>query len=144
MEKRKWKLNKAFAITVVFTLCVAILTACGGQKQLSSDFDTDKVKEAASKVITAVNEQDGDALREISNDAMKTALTDEALAPVFQAIGEGGVFQEIKEINVASSTDPKTKVDYAVAVARAQYEKKAFVYTISFTKDMKLAGLYYK
>lgn len=144
MKQRKWKLNKTFAIAMVLTMCVAILTACSGQKQLSSNFDMDKVKEAASKVITAVNEQDGDALREISDDAMKTALTDDSLAPVFKAIAEGGVFQEIKEMNVASSTDPKTKVEYAVVVANAQYEKKAFVYTISFTKDMKLAGLFYK
>lgn len=144
MEQKKWKLNKVFAITVVLTLCVAILTACGGQKQLSSDFDSDKVKEAATKVITAVNEQDGDALREISDDTMKTALTDETLAQIYKAIGEGGVFQEIKEMDVASSTDSKTKVEYAVVVAKAQYEKKAFVYTISFTKDMKLAGLFYK
>lgn len=144
MKQKKWKLNKVLAATVVLTLCVAILTACSGQKSLSSDFDTDKVKEATTKVITAVNEQDGDALREISDDSLKTALTDEALAPVFQAIAEGGVFQEVKETNISSSTDPKTNVEYAVAVAKAQYEKKAFVYTISFTKDMKLAGLFYK
>lgn len=145
MKKKTWNLKKVFAFGTVLVLCLALLTACNaGQKKLSTDFDQDKVKEATTKVITAVNEQDGDALREISDDAMKSALTDDALAAVYKAIGEGGAFKEIQDVNIAGATDKETKVEYAVSVARAQYEKKAFVYTISFTKDMKLAGLYYK
>ena len=139
------KLKKMFVLGAVLVLCLALLTACsGGQKKLSDDFDQDKVQEATAKVIDAVNAKDGDALRELSDDKMKSALTDDALAAVYKAIGEGGAFQEIKEINIAGASDKDTKEDYAVAVARAQYEKKAFIYTISFTKDMKLAGLYYK
>ncbi|WP_283606570.1 DUF3887 domain-containing protein [Faecalispora anaeroviscerum] len=145
MKKKTRYFKKIFALGTMLVLCLALLTACNaGQKKLSTDFDQDKVKEAASKVITAVNEQDGDALRKISDDTMKSALTDDALAAVYKTIGEGGAFQEIKDVNIAGATDKDTKVEYAVAVARAQYEKKAFIYTISFTKDMKLAGLYYK
>lgn len=138
------KFKKWIVLAAAAVLCLTALTACNTQKPLSSGFDEEKVKAAVGKVIEAVNEQDGDALRELSDDTMKSTLTDDSLAPVYQAIGEGGAFQEIKEINIAGATDKDTKVEYAVAVARAQYEKKAFVYTISFTKDMKLAGLYYK
>lgn len=145
MMKKTQKLKKMFAFGTVLVLCLALLTACSdGQKKLSDDFDQDQVQEATTKVIDAVNAKDSDALREISDDTMKSALTDDALAAVYKAIGEGGAFQEIKEVNIAGASDKNTKEDYAVAVARAQYEKKAFIYTISFTKDMKLAGLYYK
>jgi predicted lipid-binding transport protein (Tim44 family) len=138
------KFKKWIALLGAVVLCLAVFTACNTQEKLSTGFDEEKVKAAVGKVIQAVNEQDSDALRELSDDTMKSTLTDDSLAPVYQAIGEGGEFQEIKDINIAGATDKETKVEYAVAVARAQYEKKAFVYTISFTKDMKLAGLYYK
>lgn len=75
---------------------------------------------------------------------MKSALTDNVLAAVYKTIGEGGAFQEIKEVNIAGALDKNTKEDYAVAVTRAQYEKETFIYTVSFTRDMKLTGLYYK
>lgn len=145
MKKKMQKLKKILMFGTVLVLCLALFTGCSrGQQKLSDDFDQDKVQKAATKVIDAVNAKDSDALREISDDKMKSALTDDALAAVYKAIGEGGAFQEIKEFNVAGATDKDTKEDYAVVAARAQYEKKALIYTISFTKDMKLAGLYYK
>ena len=58
--------------------------------------------------------------------------------------GEGGAFESIADMSVAGSTDQSSGVEYAVVVAQAKYELRSFVYTISFDKQMQLAGLYYK
>ena len=41
-------------------------------------------------------------------------------------------------------TDKNIKEELAVVIARAKYEIKTFTFTITFTKQMKLAGLYFK
>jgi len=58
--------------------------------------------------------------------------------------GGGGTFEEVSNISVAGSTDKTSGEEFAVAVVKAKYEIRSFTYTISFTKEMKLAGLYYK
>lgn len=75
---------------------------------------------------------------------MKEALTDDVMKQIYDAIGEGGTFVEIKEVSVAGAKDKASEEEFAVVVASAKYEIKTFVFTITFTKQMKLAGLYYK
>jgi len=128
---------------LVLALCAAALTGCGSQK-LSDDFDKAALEEAAGAAIHAINEKDAAALRDMCNVRMRDALTDDVLAQVFEAIGEGGAFQEVSEISMAGSKDKETEEEYAVVVAKAKYENRNFTYTLSFTKQMKLAGLYYK
>lgn len=143
MKKQTVKLRKWLAISVLAAFCLVVFTACA-QPGLSGDFDEAAVKSAANEVVEAVNSKNSDKLREMSNETMKAALTDEALDSVYQAIAEGGSFQKITDLSVAGASDKETKEEYAVAVAKAEYESKSFVYTISFSKDMKMAGLYYK
>ena len=125
----------------MFKLYDYFLDGCGGQA-LSSDFDEAEVKAAAEDVIVLVNENDSEGLRGKSNAAMKNALTDETLDSIYEAIGEGGAFKEVENMSVAGTTE--NDEDLAVVAAKANYENKSFTYTITFTKDLKLAGLYYK
>ncbi len=129
--------------TLILILSLALLTACTSPG-LSEDFDEEEVKTAAGEVISYINNRDGESLLEISTVAVKNALTDEVLEEIFEAISEGGDFLEIEEISVGGSKDKDTEEEYAVAVAKTKYEHKNFIYTLSFTKQMKLAGIFYK
>lgn len=137
----KSKVKSICILVLSMIMCFGVLTGCGGQA-LSSDFDEAEVKAAAEDVIALVNENDSEGLRGMSNAAMKNALTDEVLDSIYEAIDEGGAFKEVEDMSVAGAT--KNEEDLAVVAAKANYENKSFTYTLTFTKDLQLAGLYYK
>lgn len=130
-------------ITCAVLVFGALLSGCSGQK-LSGDFNEDDVKKAAENVISLINSQDTEAIKELCTVKVKEALTDEVMTQIYEAIGEGGTFDEVEEMSVAGATDKASEEEFAVVVARAKYEIKTFVYTITFTKQMKIAGLFYK
>jgi hypothetical protein len=88
--------------------------------------------------------QDTEGLRAIFTEQMNTAITDEVFTQIYAAIGEGGAFEEIESMTVIGSTDQSTGEEFATVITRAKYAAKTFTYTISFNKDMQVAGLYYK
>lgn len=132
-----------YVIVLTIVICLTFLTGCMSTK-LSEDFNADEVKSTAENVIDLVNSQDSEGLKEMCTVQMRDALTDATMKQIFDAIGEGGAFEQVSDITVAGSTDRSSGEEYAVAVVKAKYEHKTFTYTISFTKQMKLAGLYYK
>jgi hypothetical protein len=137
-------ITRRIGIAMLFlVMTVAMLTGCGGQK-LSDDFDVDDVKAAAENVITILNRQDSDALLELCTVQMREALTEDVLRKVYEGIGEGGTYIGIEDIRVGGITSKQSEEEFAVVVAKAKYEIKKFTYTITFTKQMKLAGLYYR
>jgi len=135
--------RKASLLIGIAVLCLALVTGCGST-ELSDKFDRAEVESSAKEVIQLVNAKDGEAIRAMGTTAVKEALTDEQMKPVYAMVDEAGEFKDVKDIVVVGQTDKKTKTEYAVAVAKAEYENKTLTYTISFTTDMKLAGLYVK
>lgn len=131
------------SLLLVVFMCLALFGGCAGQK-LSSDFNEDEVKKAAGNAITLINDRDSEGLKEICNVQMKEALTEDVLEKVYEAISEGGKFEKIEDMSVAGFTDKSSKEEFAVVVAKVKYEIRTFTYTITFTKQMKLAGLFYK
>lgn len=144
MTSKKRDMKRRALLFLVSILCVILLAACSSEKKLSSDFDQVKVEEAGKKVIDLVNAQDNQALRDMGVEELKQGLTDEALQPVHDRITLVGDFKGIENMEISGHTDDAGN-EYAVFVARAEYgDKQAVVYTITFTKDMKLAGLFAK
>lgn len=139
MKKSKIKLFSILCLIICFTL----LIGCTNPR-LSDDFNVDTVKKSVEDVISYINNKDSESILEISNVAMKNALTEDILQEIYEAIGEGGEFKEIVDMSVGGKKDKHSEEEFAVVVAKAKYENKNFIYTISFTKQMKLAGLYYK
>ncbi|HWS30947.1 MAG TPA: DUF3887 domain-containing protein [Clostridia bacterium] len=117
---------------------------CSAVPPLSDSFDEETVKQSAKDVISLINAQDGESLRNMSTTTLSDALTDEKLAEIYTAISENGAFTEFGEAAAFGSSDKSTGIEYAVVVQQAKYEAKALTYTISFDTDMKLAGIYYK
>lgn len=126
----------------VIALLLSVVVVAGCAAELSSAFDEAVVEQSAHDVIGMINDHDSEGLRAMCTPEMASALTDEAFAGIFAAVDEGGAFTEITKMSVVGATDDG--VDYATVVAVAEYENKTFTYTISFTEDMKLAGLYYR
>lgn len=141
MKKSGCKIAGISALAAV--MCFVLLTGCIGQ-ELSGDFNEEEVRKAAENVIILINDQDSEGIRELCTVRMREALTDDVLDQIYEAIGEGGQFENIEDMSVAGTTDSQSGEEFAVVVARAKYEIKTFTFTISFTKQMKLAGLYYR
>jgi hypothetical protein len=142
-EMKKSNINVSIVFTLIAALCIVFLAGCTSPK-LSSAFDEAEVKQAAENVIDLLNRQDSAGLRELFTAQMDAAITDEVLSQIYAALAEGGAFESIADMSVAGSTDQSSGAEYAVVVAQAKYELRSFVYTISFDKQMQLAGLYYK
>ncbi len=140
---KKSNINLSIVFTLFAALGIVFLAGCTSPK-LSSDFDEAEVKQAAENVIDLLNRQDTAGLREIFTAQMDAAITDEVLSQIYAALAEGGDFESIADMSVAGSTDQSTGTEYALVIAQAKYELRSFVYTISFDKQMQLAGLYYK
>lgn len=143
MSRQRGSRRRGLAI-LASILCLFLLTACNKElPALSSKFDPAKVEEKAKSVIALVNAQDGQAMREMGTEEIQQSLTDEAMKPVYDALQKAGALKEIKDIQLAGNTDSAGQ-EYGVFVAKAVYEKKNFIYTITFTPDMKLSGLFFK
>lgn len=141
MNKSRLKIFSFF--TMVAILSMTFLTACS-TPPLSPDFDEEQVKLVTEDVISLLNAQDTEGLRAVFTEQMKAAITDEVFTQIYAAIGEGGAFEEIESMTVIGSTDQSTGEEFATVITRAKYAAKTFTYTISFNKDMQVAGLYYK
>lgn len=137
-------LYRSKAVTVLAAvMCLVLLAGCGSTK-LSEEFNEVEVESAAENVIVLINSQDSESLEKICTVQMREALTDDVWEQIYEAIGEGGTFEQVSDMSVSGSADKSSGEEYAVVVVKAKYELKTFTYTISFTKQMKLAGLYYK
>ena len=146
MNQMSFRLSRIKSISLcalILVISAALFAGCGG-KQLSSDFNEEEVKKAAENVISLINKQDSEGLREICTVQISTALTDVVTKQVYAAIGEGGQLVKVEEMCIAGRTVKSNGEEFAVVVAKATYELKTFTYTITFTKQMKVAGLYYK
>lgn len=138
------KLKNLFTIAFTAVLAIGVLTACSTPPPLSPDFNEEEVKQAAENVVTLLNAQDKEGLRAIFTEKMNAAITDDVFIQIYAAIEGGGKFETIQKTTVAGSTDNNTGEEFATAVVSAKYENKTFTYTISFNKQMQLAGLYYR
>jgi len=140
---KKSNLKTKTIILLATILSMLLLTACSAPA-LSADFNEEEVKQLAQDVVSLLNAQDSDGLRSLFTEQMKTAITDDVFVQIYAAIEEGGKFEAIERISVVGSTDKSTGEEFATAVVTANYENQNFTYTITFNKQMQLAGLYYR
>ncbi|MGO3751679.1 MAG: DUF3887 domain-containing protein [Peptoniphilaceae bacterium] len=132
-----------FKIIVCLIVCVTLLTGCTGSG-LSDNFDEEEVREQAKEIITIINNENSEELLEMSTEESREALTKATLEEVYTSINEGGEFNKFEDISVAGHEDESSEEEFAVVVVNSKYENKNFTYTITFDKEMKLAGFYYK
>lgn len=131
---------------VLIALLLGVLMlggACASDSaKLAEGFDADRVEESAVKVIDLLNRQDSAALVDMSDDTMKEVMPEAKYQEVYGMMKEWGAFKANEKTEVMGQQS--NGVDYAVAIVKSKYEKKDAVWTISFDKEMRLAGLFVK
>lgn len=138
--------NTAFRSIGILALIVllSISFLCGCSQKLSSNFDEEEVKKATENVISLLNDRDSDGVKELCTVQLKDLLTDDTFTKIYESLDEGGNFQDMGDISIGGATDKSSEEEFAVVVAKGKYEIRTFTFTLTFTKQMKLAGLYYK
>lgn len=123
-----------------FALCCCILLISGGcssSDEPTTTYDEAAVLKKSEEIVKMVN--DG-KYEDMLKDATKEmqGLTPDKLKESIDGVGQKGNFKEFKDHEMV------TKDGFAVMGIIASYENMKIQYTLSFDKDMKLAGFYLK
>lgn len=134
--------TKALSRIMVLTLVLGLLLGACSSTRLSKDFNQAAVEARAKEIIALLHARDTEGLREQCTVVMRDALTDEVMSKVYETLDEGGAFEKIESLKVSGAKDKDSGEEFAVIHIRAKYEIRSFTYTISLTKQDKVAGLY--
>ena len=114
-------------------LIVATLAACGSNvDEETSETYIGKAKE----VVNLLNKGEYGNVHAMFNDQMKAGLSEDQMAELGPVIKQSGDFEKIDKASV------EEKDSIYVTVLVAKYSKENRVYTISFTEDDKITGLF--
>ena len=128
------------ALVLTLLLCLIILTAC---HQLAPGFDEEAMYEKGCQVVELCNARDYEAVlamfdQELLGDVTAAELA-EQLDPV---LDEYGKFEDFKTHAVAGSQDKNSGMELGILALRCAYENKKVIYTITFTENNELVGLF--
>jgi hypothetical protein len=129
-------------ILIAGVIIFGMLGACNSTK-LAASFDKETVEASAKQVIDYLNSGDFDSVNAMVCEDGKEVLSSEVLSDaVNKTYGKAGSFVEYKGINIIGRKEKK--VDYAVVIVKAKYEKQNVLFTISFDSNLEVIGLYMK
>lgn len=135
--------------TVLFIMAAMVLLMIGlvgcTSIKLPEGMDEDAVKEQARKVIDCINTGDLETLSQLPmGEEMRASLAPESMEAVLaQYVGNRGTFVEYDAMTAVGTTD-KDGTEYAVVVTVAKYENQKVTYTITFNRDLEIAGFFLK
>ena len=115
-------MKRTLSLALCLILSLALLAGCGAAP-LPDGLTQESVTDAAAQTVAQLNDEDYDALFAGMTEEMTSAMTAEDLAAVWQPGGKDG---------------------YGVAVVQAKYENAAVTFTLSYTPEGKLGGLFFK
>lgn len=109
--------------------------------ELREDFSQEEITAEVQKVVGLLDQNDFEALREISIDEMSAVLTQEAIDRIRKEISDDwGGRQSFGHVYVQGA---KQRGEYIIVTQTdVIYENISVVYTISFDQDLRLAGIY--
>lgn len=123
-------------ISFISILFLVLLVACGGQEV---DGDTaEKYREKAEEVIMYLNDGDYEAIHRTFNAEMKDGLPLSEMESLTPMIQNAGSFEEIEESLVEEQDG------LFVTVSKATYSEESRTFTITFTAEDEIAGLFVK
>lgn len=144
MAGRVIKAKMLFLAGIILLLVFS--TGCMNQStKLADGFDEDELKKASVKVVDQINKNDYDTFLEYAGDQLAESISkDKFENEVVAYVNSKGAFQSYGKQAVIGQKYDKTGEDCGVVVMASEYENGTIQYTISFTKDMKLNGLWLK
>lgn len=108
---------------------------------VENNFTEEEITAEIEKVIGLLDDNDFEALQEISVDEMRAVLTQETIDKVRQDIADDwGSRQSIGHVYIQGAK--QRGVYIIITQTDVIYENISVVYTISFDEDLRLAGLY--
>ena len=128
-------MKRTLSLALCLILSLALLAGCGAAP-LPDGLTLENVTDTAAQTAAP---RTVDALFAGMTEEMTSAMTAEDLAAVWQPVLEAaGAFDSITKTTVGG------KDGYGVAVVQAKYENAAVTFTLSYTPEGKLGGLFFK
>lgn len=136
-------MKKTLSICITALLSLALLVSCA--EKLPEGLDNDSVSAAAADTINMLVASEYDKLADTLNAEMITALTKDVATPA-KALEDiwQPLTQQLGEFSKIDKTTVGAKSGYAVAIVLAKFENGDLTFTLSYDKDLKLAGLFMK
>lgn len=132
--------------TVIVFLFLVVWMVVWVQKQNSglknsTVFSESVVETEIKQVIELLDQEDYEALQELSTDTMKESLTSEVWGEAkVQFAEEWGALKTLGKMYFSEAEQDGEPM--ACGQVKATYENVKVTYTLVFDKEMKLAGLY--
>jgi len=147
-EKKIYSRNKVLKITGLIALVLALLIFSlywvlpkNYDIGKSRYFERAEVEAAMKETIELLDAGDYNTLHENAVPIMKSTLNAETMENVKSQISDNwGELERYDSVYIVETVQRNTH--YAVCVVTVTYENVSVTYTLSFDKDMKLAGLY--
>lgn len=127
---------RKMTMMVVLMLMVLGLAACGGNKV--DDATTEKYRSVAEQVVSLLNAGDYATLHAMFGAQMKEGLPVEQMDELTPLIEEAGTFEKVDKFSI------EEKDGFYVTVLVAKYSEEKRIYTISFSEDEEVVGLFIK
>lgn len=125
---------------LVLLLLTLLLCACG---PISGSFDEETLYQKSCQVIELCNARDYQGLYDCFDPRLGEALPlseiESQVGPIMDGFGE---FEEFKNYATSGSADETTGEEYAVIAVRCGYSEGKATYTMTYTTDYYLVGLY--
>lgn len=147
-ELKKHKTQKRMKIVSVISVIIIIIIS--GIRWVLPDqmvfgasglFEEQAVEEQMKHIILLLNENDHEALIEISIEEMKYVLDEDTLDSLKKMISDDwGEFEEFGNIYLAEAKQKGQ--NFAIGQVTVLYENVPVTYQITLDEDMKLAGFY--
>lgn len=132
---------KKFKI-LTLTALVLLLVACSSKTKKMSDEDFNKYQKEAQTAISLVNERKTDEFIDLTEKSM--GFKKEILEEAYKNLDENGKFVEFGDAKGIYEEDKNSGTTYSTILQKVKYEKKDILFRVSFNKDDKIVGIFFK
>ena len=132
---------KKFKI-LTLTALVLLLVACASKTKKMSDGDFNKYQKEAQAAISLVNERKTDEFIDLTEKSM--GFKKEILEEAYKNLDENGKFVEFGDAKGIYEEDKNSGTAFSTILQKVKYEKKDVLFRVSFNKDDKIVGIFFK
>lgn len=132
---------KKFKI-LTLTAIVLLLVACGSKTKKMSDEDFSKYQKKSQAAISLVNERKTDEFIDLTEKSL--GFKKEILEEAYKNLDENGKFVEFGDAKGIYEEDKNSGSTYSTILQKVKYEKKDVLFRVSFNKDDKIVGIFFK
>lgn len=144
-------MKKFLSVVLAVLVLGTLLSACSKKTDDSADSETKALTEKSQAIVSNVLQSKWDEVRAEGSDIFKSAFTDDVVKKVDPILKEAGAFKSFGESKFTTKQEQVPAGDgkmedqkFTVNALKVECEKKSFIFTLTYDKDGKLSGLYFK